>query len=215
MQIMRYSLLLILAVAVAHLGLSQGQKDPSALTILEAMSAKYKSYPSFEASFIHSLVDPDGSKEDFTGTVTVKGDKYKLDVGGQEITNDGKTVWTYLEEVNEVSVSDYYPEDEEISLSNIFSIYEDGYKYVYVEEKDSGKTHVIDLEPEASGKDIYKIRMEIASNNDLRSFTLFERSGVKYLYAIDKFNGNINITDSFFVWDENKYPGVEVIDFRY
>ena len=145
----------------------------------------------------------------------MKGDKYKLDLGGQQITNDGETVWTYLEDVNEVNVSDYYPEDEEITLSNIFTIYENGYKYVYVEEKDNGQVHVIDLEPEASGKDVYKIRMEIANrNNDLKSFTLYERSGVKYLYAIDQFNGDTNVTDSFFVWDEKNYPGVEVIDFR-
>ena len=193
---------------------SQGQKDPAALAILEEMSQKYEAYASFEVEFTNSLINPDNSKEDISGKITVKGDKYKMDLGDQEVLNDGENLWTYLKEVNEVNVTDYYPEDQEISPSNIFSIYEDGYKYVYVEEQDGGNTHVIDLEPEAQGKEIYKIRMVISSENELKSFTLFERSGVKYEYSIDAFNGDLNIGDSFFTWNEADYPGVEVIDFR-
>ncbi len=192
---------------------AQGQKDPAALTILEAMSKRYKAYPSFEADFTNSLINPDKSKEDISGKVTVKGEMYKLDLGEQEVINDGENLWTYLKEVNEVNVTEYYPEDQEISLQNIFTIYEEGYKYVYVEEREGGY-HIIDLEPEAKGRDIYKIRMEIASNSELKSFTMFERSGVKYRYTINNFNGDKTYSDSFFQFNESDYPGVEVIDFR-
>ncbi len=204
-----------LCVFGLHLGSNaQEQKDPAALTILEGMSKKYKAYPSFEAEFTNSLINPDKSKEEISGKITVKGEMYKLDLGEQEVINDGENLWTYLKEVNEVNITEYYPQDQEISLSNIFTIYEDGYKYVYVEESTRGKTHIIDLEPESKGKDIYKIRMEITENRELRSFTLFERSGVRYLYSIDSFDGEKSIGDSLFQFNEADYPGVEVIDFR-
>lgn len=193
---------------------AQGQKDPAALTILESMSVKYKAYASFQAEFTNSLINPDKSKEDITGKITVMGDKYKLELGDQEVINDGKNVWTYLREVNEVNVTDYFPEDQEISPSNIFNIYKEGYKYVYVEERDGGNLHIIDLEPEAKGKDIYKIRMAIAEDKELKSFTLFERSGVKYMYSINNMVVDKGIGDDFFNFDEADYPGVEVIDFR-
>lgn len=190
---------------------SQGQKDPAALEILQNLSNKYKSYPSFEAEFVYSLVNPDNTKEDITGKVVVKGDNYKLDLGEQVIINNGETVWTHLKDVNEVNISDFYPEDQEISVSNIFTIYEEGYKYVYVENKDGAD--VVDLEPEEKGKDIYKIRMEIKSNSELKSFTMHERSGVKYVYTIKEFKADAGVQDSYFSFDEENFDG-DIIDFR-
>ena len=210
----RYILSVLCLLGLSVICFAQGQKDPAALTILEGMSQKYTSYASFEAQFTNTLINPDKTTEDLSGKITVKGDMYKLELGDQEVINDGENIWTYLREVNEVNVTEYYPEDQEFTLSNIFTIYEEGYKYVYVEERDGGNIHIIDLEPEAKGRDIYKIRMEIDDNSELKSFTLFERSGVKYKYAIDNFNAETNIGDSFFEWDEADYPGVEVIDFR-
>lgn len=210
---MKYLLSTILFATCVVTGFSQGQKDPAALTILESMSQKYESYPSFSADFTYTLINPDKSKEDITGAMTVKGEKYKLDLGDQEITNNGDTIWTYLKDVNEVNITLYYPEEQEITLSSIWSIYEDGYKYVYVEARDGGKTHVIDLEPEDSGKDIYKIRMEITDENRLLSFMLYERSGVQYLYTINNFDEKVNAQDDYFAWDKKAHPDVDVIDF--
>lgn len=214
-MIMNKYIIWSLCVFGLHLGSqAQGQKDPAALVILEAMSQKYKAYPSFEAEFTNSLINPDKSKEDISGKITVKGEMYRIDLGEQEVMNDGVNLWTYLKEVNEVNVTEYYPEDQQISPANIFTIYEEGYKYVYVEEQEGGKIHIIDLEPESKGRDIYKIRMTITEDQELKSFELFERSGVKYLYSINSFRGDKNIEDDFFQFSEADYPGVEIIDFR-
>ena len=55
--------------------------------------------------------------------------------------------------------------------------------------------------------------MVIAANDDLKSFTVFERTGNKYEYQINTFE-EVTLSDTFFQFDASKYPGVEVLDFR-
>ena len=71
-------------------GKVMAQYDPKALEILEAMSKKYKAIPTFEASITSNMTnETEGVKEEFKGKITVKGDKFKLILDDQEITNNG------------------------------------------------------------------------------------------------------------------------------
>jgi len=54
----------------------------------------------------------------------VKGNKYKVQVKNQEVISDNKTVWTYIKDANEVQVNDYEPDENSITPSQIFTIYE-------------------------------------------------------------------------------------------
>lgn len=196
--------------------MSIAQKDEAALVILNAMSEKYQKLPAFEANFTYNIENPEeGIDEGFEGIIAVKGDKYKLNMGGQEIINDGTTVWTYLEDDNEVTISDYDDSEAEITLSNIFTIYKSGYKYLFLEERNNGTVDVVDLVPEDLEKSFFKIRMEIAkANKELLSFKVFDKSGNRYFYKINKFKSDNSITDKNFIFDINAHEGVEVIDFR-
>ena len=192
------------------------QKDPAAKVILDAMSAKYKSIPAFKANFSYIMEDPEeGIDEGFEGLITVMKDKYRLNMGGQEIINNGITVWTFLKDDNEVTVSDFDPEEQELSLSTIFSIYEKGYKYLYLDNESTGVNDFVDLVPEDLEKTFYKIRMEInKSSSALKSFKVFDKSGSRYLYRINDFSEENAITEKDFTFNESAFPDVEVIDFR-
>ena len=65
--------------------------------------------------------------DSFSGTISVKDDKYVLFIEGQKIINDSKTVWTYLEELNEVTISDFDPGEQDISINNVFEVYKEGF----------------------------------------------------------------------------------------
>lgn len=206
--------LIILSIAVLTQAIAQ--KDPAAKEVLDAMSNKYQKIPAFQAEFSYTMED-DGDEidEGFRGTILVKGEKYKLIMDEQEITFDGSNIYTYLKEENEMTISEYDPEEEEISLSNIFNIYQSGFKYVYTESKNNGAIDVVDLVPEDRDKDYFKIRMEIASSGkDLKSFKVFDKSGSRYVYKVLRFKEDPSITDKAFMFDQSKYPSVEVIDFR-
>lgn len=192
------------------------QKDPVAKGILDAMSAKYKAIPSFSTNFSYTMEDPEEEiNEKFEGRIIVMKNKFKFNMESHEVINNGVTVWTFLKDDNEVTISDFDPEEQEISLSNIFNIYKNGYKYLFLDNESTGANDVIDLVPEDLEKTFYKIRMTIKKGtSDLQSFKIFDKSGSRYLYKIKKFKVDTSITANDFTFDENAYPDVEIIDFR-
>ena len=141
---------------------------------------------------------------------------YRLKTDEQEIINNGETVWTYLPDVNEVNI-DNFSDEGDITPSSIYTMYKEGFKYVQMETSTvNGKTcDVIDLMPEGRDSQFFKIKMEISSKDHmLQRWTMFDKSGNKYIYAINGFTPNPSLTDNDFVFDESKYDGVEVVDLR-
>ena len=205
--------ILIAIFSVAMVAQTMAQYDPEALAVLDAMSSKYKKVDAFKASFSQKLTNESaGLDETISGDIAVKGDMYVLEVAGQKIYNDGTDIYTFNEEINEVTISTYDPEESEITLSNVYDLYKDGFKYALIEKKGNGD-RVVELDPESRDKSYFKIRMTINAKDELRSFTVFERTGNKYVYSIDSFTP-ANLNDSYFTFDTSKYPNVEVIDFR-
>jgi outer membrane lipoprotein carrier protein len=218
---MKKLLLFTLAVVlVAGVDL-YAQNDDKAKKILDEMSATYKDIPAFNANFVNRLENKvEGLDEDFSGEITIMGNKYHLKVGDQEIYNNGETVWTYLKESNEVNIDYYYPEDGDMSPSNIFNAYKEGYKYRFIEQKQKGsrKVNVVELQPEA-GTDNFdqfiKIKLEIFDDtNTLASWQIYDKVGNVYSYTITGFNPNLKADSDMFEFDPSEYPGVEIIDLR-
>jgi len=205
-----------LALFIATLAFSQ--YDPKALETLEAMSKKYKAIPAFEANIISTMTnDSEGIKEEFKGKITVKGDKFRLVLEDQEIINNGVTVWTYLPAAKEVNIDNYEPGSDEINPSKIYEAYKKGFKYLYLTDKTEAGVlcEEIDLVPEKKDAQYFKIKMLIGKKDkSIQSWTMFDKSGNKYKYTINKFAPNATITDAAFTFDPKKYPGVEVIDLR-
>jgi len=210
--------LLILLGFIGVFSLSNAQYDQKALDILDAMSEKYKNLPSFYASFTYTLENEmENIHEEFSGDIVVKGDKFRLDLGEQEVFNDGETMWTYLKDVNEVNIDYYFPEDEDMTPSNIFLAYKDGYKYVFLEEETLSGTvyNVIDLIPDDQDKPFFKVRLWIQKDDSsLFRWKLFDKTGNTYLYTITNFDDRYNAKDEEFVFDTAKYPGITEIDLR-
>ena len=190
------------------------QYDADARKALDAMSSKYKSIGVFTVDFEQKLTNKASNvDESLSGKITVKGEKYKLELLGQEILHDGTDVYTYNEEINEVTIAPADEDEDEITLSNVYDLYKDGYKYG-IESTTGNGTRFVDLEPEKRDKSFFKIRMEILSDNSLKSFSVFEPNGNIYSYSVKNFKERKDLSDSFFVFDPNAYQGIDVVDFR-
>ena len=189
------------------------ENNKKALQILDKMSNLYKSMDSFSSTFEYSMVNLDEDIEDsFQGKITIKEEKYLLKIEGQEIINDGETVWTYIPELNEVNISTFEYDDQEISLNNVFDLYKDGFEQNYLSE--DNKYHKIELYPEDESKSYYKILILINKVDfSMYNFSVFDKSNTKYVYKINEFKEE-KIDDSFFIFDSSKYPDIEIIDFR-
>lgn len=210
---------LILSFSILFLAISAfAQYDPKALQILDAMSKKYKAIPAFEANISQTLTnDVEKINEEFKGKITVKGDKFRLVLPEQEVINNGSTIWTYLPEAKEVNIDNYDPNSEDVNPSKIYEIYKKGFKYLYLQDKTEGGVmcEEIDLVPEKKEAQFFKIKMFISKKDrSIQSWTMFDKGGNKYKYTISKFNPNVKVEDTYFTFDQKKYPNVEVIDLR-
>ena len=82
------------------------KNDPQAKKILDAVSAKFKTYKAPQASFTYKVENAQGKAlSSKKGTVIMKGNKYKVSMDGLLIISDGKTVWNYDKSSNEVTVN--------------------------------------------------------------------------------------------------------------
>jgi outer membrane lipoprotein-sorting protein len=196
---------------------AMAQKDKRAQNILDAMSSRYKSLNSYQAAFTYTSGGV-GAKESYKGDLTVKGQKFRLAVGGQEVFTDGKTTSTYLEESNEVNIQNYdASSNDELNPTQIYNIYKRGFNYRFLkEQKQGGRTlEVVELTPTQAKNSISKVQISVdKADKSIRNWLITNKDGKKTSYTITKFTPNVTIPDSYFVFDNSKHPGVEVVDLR-
>lgn len=206
-----FLLVTCLFINAAYLG---AQVDAKAQQILKEVSTKYKSYKSLSATFKLTLMDQKTKKSDIqNGSITLKGNMFNLTMVDQLVMSDSKVTWTYLKESNEVQINEAKTNTDAISPTNIFTMYEHGYKQKYVADKKA--FHLIELFPEDAKKNYFKIQLEINKKDKyVQAARVFDKNGNIYTYAIVKFIPNAATTDDMFSFNKTKYPGVEVVDLR-
>lgn len=189
----------------------------SADELLKSVIDKTKSYQTMEVDFEYKMLNRDaGIDETKTGKVFIKGDAYKLEMAGQSVYSDGKTVWTYLQESEEVMVSDVNTGEESITPSNILTSYYNEYKISFQNHKENAAKgyKTVELKPE-SGKKFSKIQIVIDDKKlQIVSFNIFDNGGNEFTYLINKLQHDKIIADHFFVFNPSDFPDVEVVDMR-
>lgn len=216
---MKQFILIILILACSQILYSQDSDkgDKKSKEILDKVTAKTESYKSFKAEFTHKMKNSDaGVDESIEGILFVKGDKYRLSIAGQLVICDGETIWTYIEDAEEVQINSVEDSDETITPSNLLTSYNKNYKSKFVRETfQYGTTvYVIDLTP-VEGKSYYKVRLIIDKTKEqILEITIFDKNGSTYSYIISKFTPNIPVDDSEFTFNPADYPDVDVVDMR-
>ena len=195
------------------------QTDAKAKSVLDAVSKKVSALKSLKANFALHLTGANGKvSESKKGTFSMKGQKYRVMLGGQEIICDGKTVWTYTKDANEVQVSNYNPNEQTISPTKLFTnFYDKEYKYKYVgERKVNGKNcDVVELTPVNNTKQFKKIELAVdKASSTIAGGNIWEKNGNKYQYEVSGFTPNAPIADASFTFDKKQHPGAEVVDLR-
>ncbi|TDQ17429.1 outer membrane lipoprotein-sorting protein [Algoriphagus boseongensis] len=212
------SLFLLFFIGLAPLKL-QAQKDPKAKTVLDAMSQKYQSMNGFTAGFDYTYADGAGTGDRQTGELAVKGEKYRLKLPDQEIYNDGKTVWTFIqtETYKEVTINDVSQMEGELTPSNIYKMYQSGFNYRLLADKSyQGKTvNVVELIAQKTDAPFKQVKLMVdKTSKDLLGWEMFDGQGGVFTYTFKNLKAAPNLPVDYFVFDPKKYPGIEVIDLR-
>jgi outer membrane lipoprotein carrier protein len=199
-------------------GFAQGN-DPAAKKVLDAVSTKFKSYKAVQSTFTLQIEDAKGKVQGIKkGSVAMKGDKYKVNITGQEIYSDGKNVWTYDKGANEVTITQVDASATGITPQKLFtSFYDKDFLYkMNGEKKQGGKTvQEIEMTPVDKTKAFHKVYVLVdKKTNTIVSTRVLEKNGNKYSYTVNTLNGKAAINDNVFVFDKSKFPGVEEVDLR-
>ncbi|MCS5491412.1 MULTISPECIES: LolA family protein [Algoriphagus] len=197
----------------------EAQQDPKAKVILDAMSQKFQSMNGFTAQFDFTFQDATGSSDRESGEIAVKGEQYRLKLPEQEIYNDGKTVWTFIQAdgYKEVTINDVSQMEGELTPSNIYRMYESGYNYTLLPAKQfQGKSvDVVELIAANGNAPFERVKLMIdKSSKDLLGWEMYDGQGGMYAYTFKNLQPNANLPATYFAFDTKKYPGIEIIDLR-
>ena len=212
-------ILLVFFFSVSFAQSPGGTQDKKAEDILKNVTNKYKSFKSVKATFVITVENTkDNTKDVQKGTICLKGNKYRLEVAGQDVISDGKTRWTYVKDANEVQIDNQKTDENTISPANIFTMYEKGFLFKFVgEQNEKGMTYqLVELVPiDPKKKNIFKVKLSINKNDKfITTAKLFDKNGSIQTIAVDKLTPDACDDDSIYSFNASKYPGAEVVDLR-
>ena len=150
--------------------------------------------------------------ESASGTAYLQGDAYKLEVEGQQIISDGKTMWTYLPDSEEVMVSNPSDDENIITPIKLLTTYDKDYTMKYGKSNEKGIKVVEMSNPKG---EFSKVTLKInEAKLEIVSATISNRSGDAFTIKIKKTVFDQNLEAKFFTFDEKAHPKVDVIDMR-
>lgn len=211
--------LVILALLSANY--ARCQQDSDARKILDIVAEKTKSYKSIQADYELIIEDhKEDIKSESKGQIIIKKNKYRLESEGSTVYYDGRTMWTYTQDIEEVVVTEPDTLDENF-LSNpakIFYFYNRDFKYRYVGEIMSydTKMHEIHLFPNNLDQPYSRIKLYIDINKNLLSaLSIIGKDGIDYNISLSNYITDKDFDDSIFAFDKLKHKKAEIIDLRY
>lgn len=197
---------ILLVICLSFSVFAQSNK---ALSLIDGMQKKYKAMGSFSANFTYQT---EGAAT-MSGSITVKGTKFRLKTAGQEIFNNGKEVATYIKEINEVNISSFDPSEGDLNPAKIYTFDKKGYKIALKGESSGFAT--VELSPVAKGTQVKNIAIKINTKDfTVNEWTIINKAGKKQFFKVAKLNPKANAEDKFFSFDKKAFPGVEVNDLR-
>ncbi|MBQ0128919.1 MAG: outer membrane lipoprotein carrier protein LolA [bacterium] len=150
--------------------------------------------------------------ESASGTAYMQGDAYKLEVEGQQIISDGKTMWTYLPDSEEVMISNPSNDENIITPIKLLTTYDKNYTMKYAKSNEKGIKVVEMSNPKG---EFSKVTLKInEAKLEIVSATISNRSGDAFTIKIKKTVFDQNLEAKFFTFDEKAHPKVDVIDMR-
>lgn len=203
---MKRLLIVMFWMAATLVAVGQNQ-DPKA--ILDKMSSTYKAMPGYEIGFVQKIISEAEVIDRLTGEASVSKEKFRIKFQDQHIYCNGTVLWTYLVESQELTISNFEPEEAVINPSNVYDIYKEGFTYAYKRQDNiNGEmVHVVELTSTDDDSDFTTVVMFIGQKDSyLKAWDLIDYAGAKTSFEVSSFKPNITFPEGFFEFDEEKNP---------
>jgi len=185
--------------------------------IIEKTTQKYNALSTFSVDYSFKVDDPAIKFPTYKGTLIVQKEKYYLTIDDQIIGNDGKMLWNYQKNANEVSF--FEANDDSFSMFNpmiLLNNWSKDYKAKFIRKEVSQKKTnlLVDLAPVKQFQ-FYKLRLFIdESTYYIQKIVLYDIDNTTTTYTITKFTPNVSVPEDKFTFKKSDYPNVQVNDMR-
>jgi outer membrane lipoprotein-sorting protein len=192
---------------------ANAQNDPNAKKILDAVSAKLKTYKGINANFNYVSKARTGKvNNNVAGKIAIKGQKYYIKQGATEIISNGAKTWNYNGN-NEVTVSSVDADGQTLTPQKLLTnFYDKDFTYKLVSS--AGNFNEIELYPNDKRKNFQRVNVFVdKSKMMITKARILDKSSNTIEFALNNINTNANLADNMFVFDKSKYKkNIEVIE---
>ena len=209
-----YILMTALLLACAALPAQEETKD-----ILGKMENAFRKEGGIRADFTLRVTEQGMPRGESTGTISLKGERFLLETPDNTLWFDGKTLWSYLPDAEEVTVS--LPEQEELQSIHPYLLLKSARKNYRAETgaqvSFNGKTaRKLILTPAKENRDgimALTVYVEQTTFHPLY-IEILQNNGMASRLTITRYQTQQDFADSLFVFNPAKYPDAEIVDLR-
>ncbi|HTN38154.1 MAG TPA: outer membrane lipoprotein carrier protein LolA [Arachidicoccus sp.] len=198
-------------VTIALVGSAFAQNSPKA--VLQKVSSNLKSMKGATANFTYSTTDRNQHKlGTITGQIALKGNKYFIKQGENEIYSNGQKTWNF-NGTDEVTVSAVDNSNGVLNPQKLLSgnFVQTDFKSKMISS--DGSYYVIELQPVDARKNFKKVTVYVnKAKNLITKANVLEKGGNTVSFNMTNINTAATLADSKFVFDTKAHPGVEVIN---
>ena len=179
--------------------------------IIRVLVDQIKSHKNVEMAFSYQIGADKNLSESLKGHAWLQGEAYKTEMADQQTISDGKTIWLYLIDDEEVMVSNASEGTDNTPLKILTSL--DKSYVASLTNIDAKGIATIEL---ANPKGQYKrVTLKInTKKTELKSADIYMEDGNKISITVEEMKFDQKLDDNFFTFDTKKHPKVDVIDMR-
>lgn len=209
-----YSLLFLLCACSIAL---YAQKDAATKKMLDEATAKLNKAGGVEASF--SATNFNGSGK-MNGTISFKGNKYRINTTNLQVWFDGKTQWSYNPDNSEVNITTpTLSEQQSLNPYAFINLYRNGYNYTsqYNNIKINNKMTrcpVVHLKAERKEQRLSELYITLNPETKLPVSVRVRQGNNWTTIQITRLKTNQKWNDTYFRFNPKQYPNAEIIDLR-
>ncbi|WP_033408652.1 LolA family protein [Psychroflexus tropicus] len=186
------------------------QSNNEAKALVKEVLDKVESYNNFVIDFTYTLENTEQNiKQETRGEVSIKGEKYVLNLMGTTQIFDGSKIYTIVPEDDEVTISKYDKTDtEQITPSKMLTFYQEGYRFKMdiLQNVQGRKIQYVELIPIDSNNEMKQILLGIdKQTKHIFNLIQVQPDDTKIEFRVTKFKTNEPLSATHFEFQRSKY----------
>ena len=171
-----------------------------------------KSHKNVEMVFNYQMnLDGKTLVESEKGHAWLQGEAYKVEIAEEQTISDGKTIWLYLIDEEEVMISNATEGIDNTPLKILTSL-DESYVATLTNIDVQGNATIELANPKGQYK---RVTLKInTKKSELKSADIYLEDGSKAVITVEEMKFDQELDEKFFTFDTKKHPKVDVIDMR-